>query len=174
MTVRLYRAWNGPAPTTAAQAAVTTGTAIKTMLQVRTGTTFDITIMAWGFSMDGSAAAAGVQWELVDTDTVGATGLTAHIASGAGRSIHAVNNPTGPTSGVQVGTGNTGFSTTAPTEGSITTVRTIDSAFIQPTGAYVHRWPLGQEPIIGVDKFVRIRVKAASAVNAICWIDWSE
>jgi hypothetical protein len=170
MTVRLYRAWNGPAPTTASQAAITTSTAIKTMLQVSTPAGFDITIMAWGFSMDGATAAAGVQWELIDTDTVAATGLTAHTTS----TVHRINNPTGPATGVTMGTGNTGYSTTAPTEGTITTTRVLDSAFVQPTGAYVHRWPLGQEPIIGVSKFVRIRVKAAAAVNALCWIDWSE
>jgi hypothetical protein len=33
----LYRIFNGPAPTTASQAAVTTGTAIKTLLQVKPG-----------------------------------------------------------------------------------------------------------------------------------------
>ena len=34
-----YKAWNGPMPTTAAQAAVSTGTAIITLLQIATPST---------------------------------------------------------------------------------------------------------------------------------------
>ncbi len=50
--VHRYTTHNGPAPTTAAQQAVTTGTTIKTMLQLATPSTRQIRIIAWGFSLD--------------------------------------------------------------------------------------------------------------------------
>ena len=51
----LYWIGNGPMPTTAAFAPVTTGTAIKTLLQLKP---FNIVrIVEWGVSFDGSAAA---------------------------------------------------------------------------------------------------------------------
>ena len=51
----LYLIANGPMPTTAAQAPVTTGTAIKTLLQIKPFNTCKI--VEWGVSFDGSAAA---------------------------------------------------------------------------------------------------------------------
>jgi len=55
----LYFIPNGPSPTIAAQAAVTTGTAIKTMLQVKLNAlaTNTAKVVEWGISFDGSAAA---------------------------------------------------------------------------------------------------------------------
>ncbi len=75
-----YKIWNGPFPTTAAQLAVTTGTSIKTMLQVKGVTAVQMKVKAWGVSMDGSAAAAGLQWELCETGTVFGT-VTASVAA---------------------------------------------------------------------------------------------
>ena len=66
-----YRIYNGPMPTTAAQAAVTTGTAIKTMLQLKPFN--QCKIVAWGISFDGSAAATPIKVELLETGTVFAT-----------------------------------------------------------------------------------------------------
>lgn len=57
MSAKQYIAFNGPAPTTASQAAVTTGTAIKTLLQVATPATTNILVFEWGISFDGAAAA---------------------------------------------------------------------------------------------------------------------
>jgi hypothetical protein len=54
----LYKIFNGPAPTTASQVAVTTSTVIKTLLQVKPGATQVLQIVEWGISFDGSAAAA--------------------------------------------------------------------------------------------------------------------
>ena len=61
---------NGPSPTTAAQVAVTTGTAIKTLLQTQTGATVPAKIKRYGISFDGSAAATPIKVELLDTGTV--------------------------------------------------------------------------------------------------------
>jgi len=160
-----YTIYNGPMPTTACQLAVTTGTAIKTLLQIKP---FNIALIsAWGISFDGSAAAAGIQCELLDTGTVFGT-VTASVdadimkedgAEGAVASI------AGLTLG---GTTNTGYTCTS--EGSITTVKMFDSQFVQPTGQYIYQYPLGQEPRILIGNCARIRVKAAAAVNAVCWM----
>ena len=63
----LYLIPNGPSPTTAAQAVVTTGTAIKTLLQAQASATMGLKIVEWGVSFDGSAAAAGIKVELLET-----------------------------------------------------------------------------------------------------------
>jgi hypothetical protein len=165
---RIYRAYNGPAPTTAAQLAVTTGTAIKTMLQLAPPSTSPIEVLAWGVSMDGAAAAAGLQWELLTTGTVFAT-VTAHVAAG----LQPMNGEAAIlASNLTLGTGATGY--TGSAEGTITTTRIFDSLFIQPTGAYVFQRPLGTEYWVAGGQALRIRVKAAAAVNAICWVEYQE
>jgi hypothetical protein len=64
----LYLIGNGAMQTTAAFVAVTTGTAIKTMLQVKPGATTVLKIIEWGISFDGSAAATPGKVELIETD----------------------------------------------------------------------------------------------------------
>ena len=78
----LYFLPNGPSPTTAAQVPVTTGTAIKTMLQVKLGGSTNQTakIVEWGISFDGSAAATPIKCELLTTGTVKAT-ITEYVAA---------------------------------------------------------------------------------------------
>ncbi len=75
-----YKVFNGPLPTTAAQLAVTTGTSIKTMLQVKGVTAVKFKIKAWGYSFDGAAAAAGIQAEILETGTIFGT-VTASVAA---------------------------------------------------------------------------------------------
>ena len=53
----IYLIGNGPMQTTAAFAPVTTGTAIKTLLQVKPSATVVAKIIEWGISFDGFAAA---------------------------------------------------------------------------------------------------------------------
>jgi hypothetical protein len=166
---RIYRAYNGPAPTSAAQVAVTTGTAIKTMLQLQTPATVPIHVMAWGVTMFGAAAAAGPQWELITTNTVAAT-VTAHVAAG----LQPVNaEAVDLASQLTLGTSGTGYSASA--EGTVTGVcRVFDTASIQPTGERVFQRPLGTEWYVPLSTILRIRVTAAAAVNAICWIEYTE
>jgi hypothetical protein len=76
----LYQIYNGASPTTAALAPVTTGTAIKTLLQIKPGTQNKAKVKEWGISFDGSAAATPIKCELIETD-VAAT-VTAHVAAG--------------------------------------------------------------------------------------------
>jgi hypothetical protein len=166
---RIYRAYNGPAPTAAAQVAVTTGTAIKTMLQLQTPSTVPIHVMAWGVTMFGAAAAAGPQWELITTNTVAAT-VTAHVAAGlVPMNAEAVDLA----SQLTLGTSGTGYTSSA--EGTVTgTTRQFDTAAVQPTGTYVFQRPLGTEWYVPLSTILRVRVTAAAAVNAICWVEWTE
>lgn len=162
----LYKIYNGPVPTTAAQLAVTTGTSIKTMLQVKGVTAVTFKVKAWGVSMDAAAAAAGPQWELIETGTVFAT-VTAHVAAGIvawnAEALAIVS-----TTYFVVGTAHTGF--TASVEGTITASRVLDSVFIQPTGERAWEHSLGNEPLISAVSALRVRVKAAAAINAVCWV----
>lgn len=161
-----YVAYNNAMVTTAAQTGVTTGTAIKTMLQISTPSTRPIRIIEWGVSFDGSSSATPIKCELIETD-VAAT-VTAHVAAG----VQKYSDPNAPASLVTLGTANTGF--TASAEGTTTASRTLDFQYVAPTNQYLKQFPLGREPEVAVSKFVRIRVTAGAAVNAVCYIVWEE
>lgn len=163
MALGQYIAFNGPSPTTAAQVPVTTGTSIKTLLQVATPSTTDLKIIEWGISFDGSAAATPGKVELIQTDVAATvTSLTPTI----------YGNPTGPISLCVGGTGLTGY--TASVEGTTTASRVFDAQLLPPTGPYVHQFPLGREPWVPVSKFLRIRVTFGTAINAYAYIIWEE
>jgi len=163
----LYLIANGASPTTAAQVAVTTGTSIKTMLQVKASATAIPKIVEWGISFDGSAAATPIKVELLETD-VAAT-VTAAAAADINKLDGAAVSGGDPTTNLfPVGTTSTGYTATA--EGTITAVRMFDVQFIAPTNQYVKQFPLGREPILQLSKFGRIRVTAPAAVNAYCYM----
>ena len=164
----LYLIGNGPQQTTAAFAAVTTGTAIKTMLQVKASATAPMKVVEWGISFDGSAAATPIKVELGESGTVAATvtaTATADITKLDGDAI-AGGDPV--TNLIPVGTTSTGYTATA--EGTITAWRNFDIQFIVPTNQYVKQFPLGREPIVQVSSFLRIRVTAGAAVNCYCYV----
>lgn len=164
----LYLIANGPMQTTAAFATVTTGTAIKTMLQVQASATLVAKIKEWGISFDGSAAATPIKVELIETDvaaTVTASAL-ADITKVDGNALAGGNQTTNL---IQVGTAATGYSASA--EGTITATRNLDGPkLVAPTNQYEKQFPLGNEPIIQIAKFGRIRVTAAAAVNCYCYL----
>lgn len=163
----LYLIGNGPMPTTAAFAPVTTGTAVKTMLQLKPSATILAKIKEWGISFDGSAAATPIKCELIETD-VAAT-VTACVAADITKfDANALMGGDPTTNLIQVGTTATGYTSTS--EGSITAVRMLDFQLIAPTNQYVKQFPLGLEPVIQIGKFGRIRVTAGAAVNAYCYV----
>lgn len=157
-------------PTTAAQASVTTGTAIKTMLQIATPSTRQIQLIAWGFSIDDTAGADGVV-ELMQSD-VAAT-VTAHVASGV-----QPLDPNSPASLMTLSTTATGYTATA--EGSTTASRVFDAVSLSSTTSespytYAYQWMPDERPIIAVSRFLRVRATTAtSAVDMRCWICWDE
>lgn len=164
----IYLLGNGPMQTTAAFAAVTTGTAIKTMMQVKPSATIVARILEWGISFDGSAAATPGKIELIETD-VAAT-VTAYVANDITKLDDDALMGGDPTTNlIQVGTTSSGYTATA--EGTITAVRNLAAPqFIAPTSQFIQQFPLGQEPVIQINKFGRIRVTFGAAVNAYCYM----
>lgn len=170
MSLHRYKVWNGPMPTTAAQASVTTGTAIKTMLQIATPSTREIAVLAWGFSVDDPPGADSVI-ELLQTD-VAAT-VTAHSASG----IQPMD-PGLPASLCVGGTSATGY--TATVEGSTTATRTFDAFSMDSVAgnsvlSWSYQFTPDEMPIVGVSKFLRVRVTTpTTAVDMRCWVAYAE
>lgn len=163
----LYLLQNGAAGTTAAPVAVTTGTAIKTLLQFKPSATVVAKIVEWGISFDGSAAATPGKIELMESD-VAAT-VTAHAAADITKfDSDALMGGDPTTNLIQVGTTSTGFTSTS--EGTTTVSRMFDLQYIMGTNQYVKQFPLGREPVLQVSKFARVRVTFAAAVNAYCYM----
>lgn len=163
---------NGPMQTTAAFAAVTTGTAIKTMLQVKPSATLAAKIIQWGYSLDSSAASVSGKIELIETD-VAAT-VTASVANDIMKYDALALLGGDPTTNlIQVGTTSTGYTSTG--EGTITAVRNLDGPQFETTSTSFSvsktlQFPLGREPILQISKFARIRVTFATAVNMYCYM----
>jgi hypothetical protein len=165
-----YQTWNGPMPTTAAQQSVTTGTAIKTMLQLSTPSTRQIQVIAWGFTLESRPGAAGVI-ELLQTD-VAAT-VTAHVAAGV-----QPLDPNAPASLLTLGTANTGYTSSA--EGTTTAARVFDAVSLSlSTGesplVYGYQFMPDERPIVAVSKFLRVRATTpTTGANMRTWIKWDE
>jgi len=164
----LYLIPNGPMQTTAVFAQVTTGTSIKTMLQVKPSATIVAKIVEWGYSIDGATTVSGIV-ELIETDvaaTVTAT-ATADITKLDAAAL-AGGDPV--TNLIQVGTTSTGY--TSSGEGTITAIRNLDMPHeVYAPAVFVKQFPLGREPIIQISKFGRIRVHfAGTAVNMYCYM----
>jgi len=166
MAINIYRVWNAPMPTTAAVAKLATGTAIKTHIQIAPPSSKDVAIVGWGVSFDAAAAGVSVECELIETD-VAAT-VTAYTSTG----LHAINNPGGSASQVQLGTALSGFNASA--EGTITAVRVGDAQLIQPTNQFIYDFILGYEFVIRSGKFGRIRITAGTTVNALAYLQYAE
>lgn len=168
-----YKCYNSAMATTAASLKVTTGAAIKTMLQISTPATRQLQIISWGFAIDVPPATTSVGVvELIETD-VAAT-VTAHVAAGVQPLVPGV-----PASLVTLGVANTGF--TATVEGATTTTRTFDLAEVAGltaggsiTGPYVYQFMPDERPIVAVSKFLRVRATFGAAVNMNCWVCWDE
>lgn len=160
-----YLIANGPMQTTAAFAAVASGTAIKTMLQVKPFV--PVWIVEWGISFDGFAAALPGKVELIETD-VAAT-VTASVDNDVTKYGAVGDGVVASVGALTLSTSATGY--TASGEGSITAVRNLDAPiFLPPTGPYVKQFPLGERPLIQVAKFGRIRITFGTTVNVYCYM----
>lgn len=158
-------------PTTTQFTGVTTGTGLKTMLQVKLGASTNqmAKVVEWGISFDGSAAATPITVELLCTGTVKATiteFVAADIINLADPNAAAVTDDF-PFAFTAAGD-ESGY--TASAEGTITATRPMDTQYIAPTNQYVKQFPLGREPQFKADEYLRIRVKAGAAVNCICYL----
>lgn len=167
-----YIIGNGAMPTTAAFVPVTTGTAIKTMLQIKPSATIAAEIVGWGYSLDSSAAATSAKIEFIETD------VAATVTASAANDIMKYDalallggDPT--TNLIVVGTTSTGYTATA--EGTITAVRNLDQPhFVTTSTSFAIerfiQFPLGARPVIQISKFCRVRVTFATAVNMYCFV----
>jgi hypothetical protein len=162
---KVYLYQNGAMPSTAAPVKVTTGTSIKTMLQIKLPSGVQGRVIEWGISFDGSAAATPIECELVETGTVFAT-VTAAVTADITRFDENDIDPT--TALITVGTTATGYTSTS--EGSVTATRELDFQLVAPTNQYVKQFPLGREPVFGNANALRIRVTAGAAVNCYCYV----
>lgn len=138
------------------------------MLQAQVSATLGGHIVEWGISFDGAAMAAAITCELLETD-VAAT-VTAHVTAGIVRLDEAAVQGGDPvTNLILVGTAATGYTATA--EGTITASRMFDAQLVDPAVGYVLQFPLGERPYMKPGAFfTRVRVTAAAAVNALCYV----
>lgn len=169
---RLYWVQNSAMATTAAPTKQPTGTAIRTMLQLKPATETPIKVVEWGCSFDGSAAATPGQVELIEVD-VAATMSTAFAAA----DVQTFSHPDGPAntagaSGIPLNLATTasGFATAAVTEGTTTASRLGDLFLGPPTAPYVKQFPLGREFYVRPGKFLRVRVTFSASINMYCYV----
>jgi hypothetical protein len=163
---RSFLVYNGATAALTAHAAfVATGTAIKTMLQVKSGGP-NLTGIWWGYCFD-SVPAVPVYVELLTTGTVAATGVTAFAAG----DIVKYGDSGGAASALTVTSNTSGFTATA--EGTITATRLLDVGIPMASG-YETQLPLDREFGVVSTEFLRIRAHTATAVNMLCWVGWVE
>lgn len=167
MAAASYIILNSAQPTTAAPVKQPTGTAIRTMLQVRPAVGYQVRLIAWGCSFDGSAAATPGQVEVFETSTA-ATMSTAHAAG----DIMPYNdyNSTANTAGAtgvpfNLSTTTSGFATAAVTEGTVAAYRAAWAGLIAPTNQFDYQWPLGREFSVAPQMYLRVRVTFSATVN---------
>lgn len=165
-----YKVFNGPAPTTAAQAIVASGTSIKTLLQIKAGASKGIIITGWGYSLDTEQAAAGTI-ELLKTD-VAAT-VTAYNAA----DVVAIATPSAATS-ISLGVAASGY--TGSAEGTITATQVYDAVRLPvsttagPHMTYTRSFLKDERPFIAAGKFLRVRSTTGTSAGVICWVSWIE
>jgi hypothetical protein len=171
MAAPCYIIWNADqsaltGPYTGTATSATAGT-VKTILQLRPGTSTKARIIEWGYGFD-STPAAPVRVELIACGTIYATVTTIGT-----NGIRMLNDSTGSASTAQIGTTHTGFN--ASGEGTITATRLF--AYRYDTGLFFQQqFPLGREPEIPADNSLRIRATPTTsvAVNMVAYIVWEE
>ena len=144
-------------------AGVTTGTAIKTMLQVKP--VCPLWIVEWGYFFDGSPS--DIKVELIETGAVFAT-VTAHVEADITKYGAVADATAMGAANLTLGTSATGYTGTA--EGTVTAIRNLDGPQISSLKSFIKQFPLGERPLIQIGNSGRIRVKAAAAVNMLCYM----
>ena len=168
----LYWAASAAMPTTAAAATVTpTPLTANTLLQVATPATRTLSVVAFGVEFANALTAAATV-ELIDTGTVPATAMNAHVAAGV--QPYGADASSG-TSDMTLGTGATGWWKASQGEGTITSVRTGKQKIL-PIGAseYEWEWSLGREFFVPVSHFLRVRVTTSVNIGTFAWVLWQE
>lgn len=173
MAAKTYIVYNSAMATTAAPVSQPTGTAIRTMMQLKFATGVQARIIAFGCSFDGSAAATPGKVELVETGAILCTITTAFAAADVQPwgDPNATANTAG-TSGVplNLGTSASGFATAAGTEGTTVASRMAWCNLVAPTNQFDYQFPLGREFEVVPGNALRVRVTFAATVNMITYV----
>jgi len=171
VSAKTYAVTNGAAPGVAAPVAITTGTAIKTMLQLATNATSNaIRFVEWWVEFDGATAATPIKVELMRHTTAPQTTLTAYVTADIAR----VNDPNAGISSIQLGTALSGFSNTTTEVTPTGTPVSLESHLVPPTSGIYVQFPLGREPEVQLSAFSRLRTTAGAAVNCLAGVMWEE
>jgi hypothetical protein len=171
MAAKTYAVTNGAAPGAAAPVAITTGTAIKTMIQLATNTTTPpIRFVEWWCEFDGSSAATPIKVELMRHTGGAQTTLTAYVTADIAR----VNDPNAATSSLQLGTALSGYSNTTTEVTPTGTPVSLETHYVPPTSGIYVQFPLGREPEVQPSAFSRLRTTAGAAVNCLAGLMWEE
>lgn len=164
---KVYSAFNGAGPTTVAPVAITTGTTVKTMIQMATSASCEARFVEWSWEGSGSAAATPAVVELM-FHTSGAATVTAYTAATDFKKYE----PNSRASLMTVGATASGF--TSSGEGTpATALGSIVHQVPVTSGIYI-QYPLGREPEMAVSTFARVRNTVTPAVNAVCFVAWEE
>lgn len=164
---KVYSAFNGAGPTTAAPVAVTTGTVVKTMIQLATSATCEARVCEWSWEGSASAAATPAVVELMFHSS-GAATVTGYTAATDFKKY----DPNARASLLTVGVTASGF--TASGEGTPATALGSMPHQIPVTSGMYFQYPLGREPEMATSTICRIRNTVTPAVNAVCFIAWEE
>lgn len=171
MSAKTYTVLNGAIPAAAAAVPISTGTALKTMIQIATNTTApSIRVVEWWTEFDGSAAATPIKVELLRSAAGAQTSLVAYAAA----DVSPANDPNAPTSSIQLGTALSGYNNGNDPGVTPTTVANLSTHFVPPTSGIYIQYPLGREPEAKQATFLRHRTTAGAAVNAYVGITWEE
>lgn len=171
MAAPVYQAWNGNIANlgSGAMTLQPTGTALRTMLQIKPGTP-KIRIIEWGYSFDVVPTAA-VKVELI---TVGANFATMTTALASGDIVQ-LNDVTGAASQAVTGsTTGSAFSTTSVTENAGSSGHRLLGYRSEWGQSFVQQFPLGREPEVNGGTSLRIRVTTATTINMACYVIWEE
>lgn len=172
MAAKTYIIYNSANAAAAAPVAQPTGTAIRTMMQIKLAAGFSARVIQWGYSFDGSAAATPGKVELIDTGTVAATSLSTAYVSNDIQPWSGQDAPSQTTWGMlTLGTSASGFSTGAVTEGTVVApTRVLSCSMTAPTNEKDIQFPLGREPELTNANYLRVRATFAATVNMICYV----
>ena len=136
----------------------------KTVLQVVTPSTQDLSIVGWGVDFDSATAGGEAKVELIETAAIAATvtSLTPDLYA----------DPLGPPSLCVGGASATGYNASA--EGTIVAMRMLDFQNVNIQSGFTIWYPEGKCPRVPVSRVTRIRVDSPSNVNCLPKIWWRE
>lgn len=132
---------------------ITTGTALKTIIELIAGANVNPTIVQWWCEFDGSSAATAILVELLRATAsfTGGNSVTPTLMQVGRKAVQSTCN-----SGVAAST-----NTTEGTRGAI-----FEQHYVPPTSGIIMQYPIGREP--DVSDRCRISTTAGAAVHVAC------